>query len=69
MKEGKPIWKHNSVYMTVICFVAFYLGKYSEIIKAVFKIGVIIAGIYTLMNLAGISVEIIKEGEVLMRIF
>jgi hypothetical protein len=69
MSEEKPIWKHSSVFMTVICFIAFYLGKYKEIINPLLKTVIILAGIYALLNLSGISIEIIRNAEVLLRIF
>jgi hypothetical protein len=69
MEPNKPIWKHESVFMTSICFIAFCLGRYRAIINRTFKIVLIVGGIYTLMTLLGLSVEIIRKGEVLLRIF
>ena len=69
MEPNKPIWKHESVFMTSICFVAFCLGRNRAIINKTFKIVLILGGVYTLMMLLGLSVEIIRKGEVLLKIF
>jgi hypothetical protein len=68
MEEEKPIWKHDTVFMTVICFIAYQLGRYSEIIKSIIMIAAIAAALYSIIHLTGISIEIKRADTIFLRI-
>ena len=68
MTEQQPIWKHNSRFVTVICFIAFYIGRNSFTLKTVFKTLALIMVVFALMHVSGISMEIKASETVLLKI-
>ena len=68
MKVQQSVWKHNSRLVTVICLIAFCLGRNSFTLRTVFKTLVLIMDVFTLMHVSGISMEIKASETVLLKI-
>lgn len=67
MEKKNAPWKHNSHFLTFLCFISYHLGYYKYQIRAIgrflFISSLTIALLYGIMYLFDLSVQIYRGGE------